>query len=94
MPYEQLEVVDSSKLTDADWAQINELQRSYQSGGAKALNGAMKKLAKDHPLKFATVWHAFFPDMFREALKDSIAEIGLTAEDISRNGQTVRKSCT
>jgi hypothetical protein len=78
---EPFEVVDSSGLTDADWAEINKLQRAYKSGGRVALNSAMTELAKE-PIKFATVIGAFFPDMLREAIKDSMAEAGMTEEDI------------
>jgi hypothetical protein len=88
MSREQFEVVDSSNLTDADWAQINELQRIYNSGGAKALTKAMTKLAKDDSLKFTTVWQAFFPEMFREALKDSVAELGLTDMIFARRSES------
>jgi hypothetical protein len=67
MSAQSLEVVDSSKLTDADWAEINELQRIYTTNGAKALTQAMANLAEKDPLKFSTVWQALFPDMFRDA---------------------------
>src|SRR6266404_8032172 len=32
------EVVDPSGLSDADWAEINKLQRVYKEGGKRALN--------------------------------------------------------
>ncbi|SIO55906.1 hypothetical protein SAMN05443247_08153 [Bradyrhizobium erythrophlei] len=81
MTEEPFEVVDSSALTDADWAEINKLRRAYEEGGGKALSKAMEKLAKD-PLRFVTVVGAFFPDMMREAIRDTVAEIGMTEEDI------------
>jgi hypothetical protein len=30
-----LEVADSSKLTDAEWSEINKLRRAYEKGGDK-----------------------------------------------------------
>jgi hypothetical protein len=78
---EPFEVVDSAGLTDADWTEINKLQTAYRKGGKKALNAAMAELAKD-PIRFATVIGAFFPDMIREAMKDAVAEAGMTEEDI------------
>jgi hypothetical protein len=29
------EIVDSSHLTDADWAEINKLKKAYETGGKK-----------------------------------------------------------
>jgi hypothetical protein len=78
---EPFEVVDSTGLTDTDWAEINKLQRTYREGGKKALNTAMAELAKD-PIRFTAVIGAFFPDMIREAMKDAVAEAGMTEEDI------------
>jgi hypothetical protein len=78
---EPFEVVDSIGLTDADWTEINRLQGAYRRGGKKALNAAMTELAKD-PIRFAAVIGAFFPDMIREAMKDAVAEAGMTEEDI------------
>ena len=75
------EVVDPSGLSDADWAEINKLQRVYKEGGKRALNRAMAALAND-PIRFVAVVGAFFPDMIREALKDAAAEVGITDEDI------------
>jgi hypothetical protein len=75
------EVVDSSGLTDADWAEINRLQEVYKTGGRRALDEAMKVLAKD-PVRFTTVIAAFFPDMLREALRDAMAEAGITEDDL------------
>jgi aryl-alcohol dehydrogenase-like predicted oxidoreductase len=81
MPDEPFEVVDPSGLTDADWAEINKLQRVYKEGGKRALNKAMAVLAKD-PIRFAAVIGAFFPEMIREAIKDAVVEAGMTEEDL------------
>jgi hypothetical protein len=81
MPDDPFEVVDISGLTDADWAEINRLQDAYKEGGKRALNKAMAVLAKD-PIRFASVIGAFFPEMIREAIKDAVAEAGLTEEDL------------
>jgi hypothetical protein len=37
MSDELFEVVDSSGLTDADWAQINKLRAAYKTGGKKGV---------------------------------------------------------
>jgi hypothetical protein len=81
MADDPFEVIDSSGLTDADWAEINKLQQAYKEGGKRALNKAMAALAKD-PIRFASVIGAFFPEMIREAIKDAVAEAGLTEEDL------------
>jgi hypothetical protein len=82
MADEPLEIENPSGLTDADWAEINKLRRAYESGGQPALNEAMQELAKDDPVRYVTVMGAFFPDMIREAIKDSMAEVGLTEDDV------------
>jgi hypothetical protein len=41
----------------------------------------MENLAK-HPLRYATVIGALYPNMLREALRDSTAEQGITDEDL------------
>jgi hypothetical protein len=81
MADDPFEVIDSSGLTDADWAEINKLQQAYKEGGKRALNKAMAAVAKD-PIRFASVIGAFFPEMIREAIKDAVAEAGLTEEDL------------
>jgi hypothetical protein len=45
------EVVDSSGLTDADWAALNELKRAYAEGGKRALEKAFETLAEDDPIR-------------------------------------------
>jgi hypothetical protein len=37
---------------------------------------------KDDPVRYIRVAGAFFPDMVREAIKDSMAEAGITEEDV------------
>lgn len=76
------EPVDTSHLTDADWAAINDLKRAYSDGGAKALSVAMGKIAEEDPIRYLNVIGAYFPEMLAETIKDSIAEAGMTEEDI------------
>jgi hypothetical protein len=79
---EPFEVVDPSGLSDADWAEINSLRRSYTEGGKRALNKHMAALAKDNPIRYAAVIGAFFPEMLREAIRDSMAEQGISEDDL------------
>jgi hypothetical protein len=44
---DDLEIQDTSGLTDADWAEINKLRDAYKRGGLKALDAALAKLAGD-----------------------------------------------
>ena len=39
-----LEVLDTSGLTDADWAEINRLKSLYETGGRIALSKALAEL--------------------------------------------------
>jgi hypothetical protein len=75
------EIVDSSHLTDADWAEINKLKKACETGGKKALSAAIEQLTTD-PIRYMNVMAAFFPDMIREAIKDSMAESGMTEDDL------------
>jgi len=81
-PDDALEVVDSFHLTDADWAEINKLKRAYETGGMKALSMAMDELAAGDPIIALHVLGAFFPEKIRESIRDQMAEMGITAEDL------------
>jgi hypothetical protein len=57
---DDLVVVDSSGLMDADWAAINKLRRTYQRGDSRALNSALKKLTAD-PIRYFTGYRSVLP---------------------------------
>jgi hypothetical protein len=77
---DDLEIQDSSGLTDADWAEINKLRNAHKNG-RKAVETALDQLAND-PIRYAVVIGAFFPDMVREMIRDQMADAGITEEDI------------
>ena len=77
-----LEVVDPSGLTDADWAEINRLKGLYETGSRDALSKALAELGESNPVRSIRVLCAFFPETAREALGDSMAEQGITAEEL------------
>ncbi|QIG91983.1 hypothetical protein [Bradyrhizobium sp. 6(2017)] len=79
---EGLEVVDSSHLTDADWAEINKLKHLAQTGGQKAISEAIKELSDRDPIRYVSVMAAFFPDMIRESIRDAMAEAGMDEDDL------------
>lgn len=54
MAEDPFEVVDSTGLTDADWAEINKLRKAYAKDGMSGLDKAMLKLAED-PFRYCTV---------------------------------------
>jgi hypothetical protein len=78
---DDLEIQDTSGLTDADWAEINKLRNARKKGGRKAFANALDRLAKD-PIRFAVVIGALFPDMLREMIRDQMAEAGITEQDL------------
>jgi hypothetical protein len=80
-------IADAQSVTDAEWAAINALRRSFEAGGSKALSEAFKKLSEDSVLYIGVVG-AFFPDMVREMLLDEMAAQGITQEDIE---EVIRK---
>jgi hypothetical protein len=79
MKEEPFEVANATGLTDADWADINRLKQIHKQGGSKALSKAMDELYKD-PMRAVCVMGAFYPSEVREAIKDQMAEIGMTEE--------------
>jgi hypothetical protein len=82
-------IKNTSGLTDADWAEINRLRRAYDSGGDEALKRAYKDLCKGDPIRWVRVMGAYFPDYAREKLKDAMADLGMTIEDLR---DMIRKS--
>ncbi len=78
---EDWQPTDTSRLTDADWAEINKLHQAYESGGESALLAAIQELMKD-PVRCTRVIGAYFPEKMREALKDAAAVAGVTIEDL------------
>ena len=77
-----LEVAAPSGLTDADWAEINRLKSLYETGGRNALSKALAELGESDPVRSIRVLSALFPETVREALRDSMAEQGITTEDL------------
>jgi hypothetical protein len=79
--YHVVQPTDTSRLTDADWAEINKLHQAYESGGESGLLAAFQELMKD-PVRCTRVIGAYFPEKMREALKDAAADAGVTIEDL------------
>jgi hypothetical protein len=77
-----LRVVDTTDLTDADWAEINNLKKVYDTAGERALSAALKAVGERDPIRAARVLGAFFPDLVRETIKDRLADMGITGEDL------------
>jgi hypothetical protein len=77
-----LDVADSSGLTDDNWSEVGKLQQAYKTGGERALKKAMDVLLDKDPVRFIVVVGAFFPNVVREAMKDAMAEAGITDEDL------------
>ena len=75
---DDLGIVDTSWLTDADWAVINRLRRVHETEGQKAVRKALRAL---EPESYLRVVAAFFPDKVR-GLKDEMAEKGITEQDL------------
>jgi hypothetical protein len=80
MEHKLLHVVDSSGLTDVDWAAVNRVNRAYEAGGIDSFCDELEKL--DDEVLQITVAGAFFPTLIRELLVDRMAEHGLTFDDL------------
>jgi len=46
------------------------------------MSKAMSKLLEADPIRYMNVIAAYFPDMVRELIKDQMAEIGMTEQDL------------
>ena len=78
----KLNVVDSSDLTDSDWAAVNRVNRAYEAGGIDAFWDYLERLGNGDWVFQITIASAFFPTQIREALMDVMADYGLTMEDL------------
>jgi hypothetical protein len=61
--FDDLGIVDSSWLTDADWAVINRLRRIHETEGQIAVRKALRALEPESYLRVAA---AFLPDNRRQ----------------------------
>ena len=82
------EIKDTSGLTDADWAAINKLRRAYDGGGDEALRGLTRTYARG-TRSLGPSYGRVFSDYVREKLKDAMADLGMTIEDLR---DMIRKS--
>ena len=82
MPDDQPQLVDTSNLADADWAEIHRLKRAYASGGREAFDKALDDLYSGDEILWMRVVYAYYPAMVREALNDNLAQGGTTAEEV------------
>jgi len=60
--YSLLRVEDPTGLTDADWDEIDKLQRVYLSGGTDSLAEALDTLVTSDPERAARVLDALTPN--------------------------------
>jgi len=77
-----LEVRDTSSLTDADWLAVNSLRSAYDRRGMKGYEIAVDKLFAEDPIRYVRVMGALFPEMSREIIRDRMAALGVTREDL------------
>ena len=78
-----LEVINPSGLTDADWIEIHKVRRAYERGGWDAFWSEFETFGDDFILQI-TVLGAFFPDVIRNAIKEELAESGVTLKDLRK----------
>ena len=71
---DDLGIVDTSWLTDADWAVINRLRRIHESEGQKAGRKALRALEPESYLRVAA---AFFRTKSGKRLKMKLRKTGL-----------------
>lgn len=75
-------------LTDADWSAINELKAA-----CKRKDGSVRrmliKLGDENPRQYMRIFYAYFPDLVANILRDEMAEMGMTREDLE---EKIRKA--
>ena len=81
-PNNELEIRDTSGLTDAEWAELNKLRRIHETDGAKALRKALDELRRNDPVRYFRISAALFPERIYNAMKDDMAERGITEDDL------------
>ena len=77
----ELEVVNPSGLTEADWIAVNKVRRAYERGGWHAFWSEFETFGEDLILQIM-VLRALFPDVMRKAIKDELAGAGFTLEEL------------
>ena len=83
---------DTSSLTDADWVEINKLNRARKADGDEGLQKAFEQLLQHDPVRAARILAAFYPQ--GRGLADQLAEHGLTVEDFREMIQKLARSPT
>jgi hypothetical protein len=76
------EVVDSSGLLDADWAEINRFRETLLNSGPDALAIAFDELSERDVSQSARILMALFPSVIREITRDVLANNGITEQDL------------
>jgi len=74
-------MINTSDLTDADRGKINKLKRAWELGGDKGLQRAISELFKE-PIIGTRIMAVFYPKMVTEAIKDEMAKLGMTKEEV------------
>jgi hypothetical protein len=73
---------DTSRLTDSDWIKLNKPRKILEEDGQEAFETSLDNLAERDPICALRVYEAFFPHKVLNALKDAMAEAGLSIEDL------------
>jgi hypothetical protein len=91
---EDLGIEDTSHLTDADWAAINKLVHAYKTNGQKALQKEMKALMEQDEVRYYRIMAAFFPQKMSDTIRDAMAEMGVTEEDVREMAERLNPPLT
>jgi hypothetical protein len=89
---QKFNVVDTSGLTDADWAVIDRVNRACELGGAAAFWDELEKL--DNVSLQLRVVGAFFPELIREVIEEEMTEQWFNGRGLAGNAQEGRKPDT
>src|SRR5262245_1046754 len=79
---QKLKVIDTSNLTDADWAAIERVNRACELGGSAAFWHELESF-DDLSLQLRVVG-AFFPDVISEMIEEEMTEHDLTMKKLRK----------
>ena len=75
-------VVKTEHLSDADWAELNRLNKIFVNQGIEAFSKALRDLASAEPARYLAISAAFMPQEVENSVRDYMAANGITAEEL------------
>jgi hypothetical protein len=72
----ELDTLDTSGFTEADWAELRKLRDAWENGGPGALFAAQKSLRQADPICWFRLVRTFYPQLLRKMVGDEADRAG------------------